>query len=215
MNLAQMKPSKHELLSALADGELCPSEADALFADGLEPAVQSDLRAKWGIYHLVGESLRAPAGRVALADADFLLKLNQRLALEPAHAGKPQMPEPAPVGSLPPTQVQVRQAAANDSLFRWKLLAGFASLAAVFAVGWSAVASVGSVSPAPQMATLPPATVASQPVLVASPQGPVVRDARLEELLAAHKQAGGMSAFQVPSGFLRNATFEARQEAGR
>jgi sigma-E factor negative regulatory protein RseA len=45
-------------------------------------------------------------------------------------------------------------------------------------------------------------------VLVASPQGVIVRDARLEELLAAHKQVGGNSALQMPSGFLRNPTFE-------
>jgi len=34
----------------------------------------------------------------------------------------------------------------------------------------------------------------------------MLRDARLDELLAAHQQAGGAS--QMPSGFLRNATFE-------
>ncbi|MDB5931304.1 MAG: anti sigma-E protein RseA, partial [Polaromonas sp.] len=50
-------------------------------------------------------------------------------------------------------------------------------------------------------------------ILVSSPQGPIVRDARLEELLAAHKQFGATSAFQESSGFLRNATFEMPQEA--
>ena len=45
-----------------------------------------------------------------------------------------------------------------------------------------------------------------------SPQGPVVRDARLEELLAAHKQFGATSALQEPSGFLRNATFDIPQQ---
>jgi sigma-E factor negative regulatory protein RseA len=43
----------------------------------------------------------------------------------------------------------------------------------------------------------------------------MVRDARLEELLAAHRQLGSNSALQLPSGFLRNATFEAPQNAGR
>ena len=41
----------------------------------------------------------------------------------------------------------------------------------------------------------------------------MVRDARLEELLAAHKQFGATSALQEPSGFLRNATFEMPQAA--
>jgi sigma-E factor negative regulatory protein RseA len=40
----------------------------------------------------------------------------------------------------------------------------------------------------------------------------MIRDARLDELLAAHKQFGGASALQQPAGFLRNATF---QQAGR
>ena len=48
-------------------------------------------------------------------------------------------------------------------------------------------------------------------MLGVSEQGTIVRDARMQELLAAHKQAGGASALQVPSGFLRNATFESPQ----
>jgi sigma-E factor negative regulatory protein RseA len=39
-----------------------------------------------------------------------------------------------------------------------------------------------------------------------SPHGPVLRDARLEQLLAEHRQYGGMSALQMPAGFLRDAT---------
>jgi sigma-E factor negative regulatory protein RseA len=33
--------------------------------------------------------------------------------------------------------------------------------------------------------------------------------------LAAHKQVGGNSALQMPSGFLRNATFETSSDARR
>jgi sigma-E factor negative regulatory protein RseA len=36
----------------------------------------------------------------------------------------------------------------------------------------------------------------------------MLRDPRLDQLLAAHRQSGGASALQVPSGFLRSATFE-------
>ncbi len=44
----------------------------------------------------------------------------------------------------------------------------------------------------------------------AVPAAPTVmlRDARLDELMAAHKQFGGTSALQKPAGFLRNATFD-------
>ena len=38
--------------------------------------------------------------------------------------------------------------------------------------------------------------------------GKVIRDARLEHYLAAHKQFAGSSALGVPSGFLRGATAE-------
>lgn len=107
---------------------------------------------------------------------------------------------------------RVSRPAANDASFRWKMVAGFASLAAVSAIAWS---TAGLFAPAagPQLAQQQPA--GAEQVLVASPQGTMVRDARLEQMLAAHKQFGGTSALQVPSGFLRNATFETPQSAGR
>lgn len=37
----------------------------------------------------------------------------------------------------------------------------------------------------------------------------MIRDPRLDELLAAHRQYGNTTALQMPAGFLRNATFEA------
>jgi sigma-E factor negative regulatory protein RseA len=50
----------------------------------------------------------------------------------------------------------------------------------------------------------------SAPVVVAADasSGPMIRDPRLDELMAAHRQLGGHSALQIPAGFLRNATFE-------
>jgi sigma-E factor negative regulatory protein RseA len=104
--------------------------------------------------------------------------------------------------------LQHRGPAANDGIFRWKLAAGVASLAAVSAIAWNAWGGLGSDSGA----QLAQASAAAQ-VLVASPQGVVVRDARLEELLAAHRQLGATSALQEPSGFLRNAAFDQPQAA--
>lgn len=40
--------------------------------------------------------------------------------------------------------------------------------------------------------------------------GQLIRDARLDQYLAAHKQFGGSTALGVPSGFLRSATSESR-----
>jgi len=45
-------------------------------------------------------------------------------------------------------------------------------------------------------------------VLVMTPQGAVVRDPQLEQLLNEHRQFGGMTALQAPTGFLRNATYD-------
>lgn len=211
-----MKPSMHtsELLSALADGQLAGED----FARALQ-ACQHDASAlaRWDSYHLIGEVLRqparAPVSRLHGADAAFMSQLGQRLAKE-SLAGAP--PLAAPASSVVPAAVADaptahRSPAANDANFRWKLVAGFASLAAVSVIAWNSAGLLALPAAAPQLAQ---AGNAPQ-VVVASPQGLMVRDARLEELLAAHAQLGGSSALQVPSGFLRNATFETPQNAGR
>jgi sigma-E factor negative regulatory protein RseA len=199
-----MKPSMQtsELMSALADGQLGGED----FAAALQACRQDDsAAASWDTYHLIGDALRSPASCAPSADTAFLARLNQRLAGESLTiAGADVVHVPVPAVS------RHHAAAANDGDFRWKLVAGIASLAAVSAIAWNA-AGLLSPAAAPQLAQAP----VSQQVVVASPQGPVVRDARLEELLAAHKQLGGTSALQEPSGFLRNATFETPRNAGR
>ncbi|WP_254774832.1 sigma-E factor negative regulatory protein [Polaromonas sp. YR568] len=202
-----------ELISALADGQLGGED----FAAALHACGQDDSAIdSWDTYHLIGDALRSSASPVLGADKAFLARLNQRLAGESMAVAGP-VPVGNPAGSsadvvhVPVVDAAPRHgAAANDADFRWKLVAGFASLAAVSAIAWNA-AGLLTPAAAPQLAQAP----VSQQVVVASPQGPVVRDARLEELLAAHKQLGGTSALQEPSGFLRNATFETPRNAGR
>lgn len=120
-----------------------------------------------------------------------------------------------------------RQPAANDDVYRWKLVAGFASVAAVAAVAWSVVggsavgpgegavmarvpatANVTMVSAHLTAPTSQFAIAASEPVWVSTPQGAVWRDPRMEELMRTHRQAGGGPALQVPAGFLRAATHD-------
>jgi sigma-E factor negative regulatory protein RseA len=75
----------------------------------------------------------------------------------------------------------------------------------VTVLGWH-VGVIGD-EPAAQLATAPVA--APETTAAASVEPSVMlRDARLDELLAAHRQFGGTSALQTPAGFLRNATFE-------
>jgi sigma-E factor negative regulatory protein RseA len=206
LNIMKSTMTTPELLSALADGQL--GEHDA--ATALEACGQDGSALDcWNTYHLIGDVLRTPAGQTASSlavggETGFARRLSAQLAHEVVAS-----PVAVPVARLPasPDIVHHRGPASNDGNFRWKLLAGVASLAAVSAIAWNAS---GLMAPA---ATLQLAQDASPQIVVTSPQGPVVRDARLEELLAAHRQFGTASALQESSGFLRNATFETPRSA--
>jgi sigma-E factor negative regulatory protein RseA len=203
--------TRREQLSALADGELQGEEWLQAMAHAGDDSAQST----WATYHLVGDVLRSPElaqhGR-----NDLLASVRAQLARE---ASAPVL-APAIV-----TQVAVPEVdhAANASVFRWKMVAGFASLAAVSAIGWTSMSALRSGSEGAQLAAAPATAVAvgaplvavaapeAQPVtkVVQQGQSMMLRDPRLDELLAAHRQYGGASALQMPAGFLRNATFEA------
>lgn len=192
--------SSLEMLSALADGELTGVE----LADG-EPVFHSDaLHSDWNSYLVIGHVLRGGAAASELTGADpaFLKRLNLRLADE--NVGLSALPV-----SREGLMALPMQSAANEAVFRWKLVAGFASLSAALVVAWSFVATP-DVSTSSQLSQNP----TTEQVVVSSPQGPMVRDARLEELMAAHKQLGG-SSLQAPSGFLRSAGFENSQSGRR
>lgn len=197
-----MKPmTQHsELISALADGQLASED----FARALA-ACEADAQAldSWSTYHLIGDVLRSPELMSHAADTAFVARLRVRLSQEPVLVAAPAVPavRHAQAG-------RIGEGAANDASFPWKLVAGFASVAAVAAIAWNAGAGLLSPSAAPQLARTEPAP---QQVRVVSEQGTMVRDARTQELLAAHRQLGGTSALQMPSGFLRNATFESPQ----
>lgn len=186
-------------LSALVDGEIDAAELDALL---LTYGGQTDTRASWHSYQVIGEVLRGAAPAVSVVSPQtFLAGVQSRLQAEPKVLVQP-------VSAV----AHVRAPAANDAVFRWKLLAGVASLAAVMAVSWSvlsgAPAGAGGTAPGPQLALMQPAA-APTAVLVNTEQGTVIRDTRLEELMAEHRQFGGMSALQMPAGFLRDATYDA------
>lgn len=193
-------PTRDDAWSALFDGEVAEAEWSAIAAGGDWPG---DTLAR---YQLIGDALRAGASAVPVTPpGDFLAGLQRRLAEEP---------RPVPMAVPVEPSVVVRGPAANDGVFRWKLAAGFASLAAVMAVAWGLVGTAPAPGAAPVLAQPSPAAPAlpsAQPVLVSTPQGPVVRDARLEQLLADHRQFAGQSALQGPTGFIRNATYDASE----
>ncbi len=216
-------------LSAMLDSELASEDTDvALAAFGVHP----EGRASWHAYQVIGDVLRASGPVVSgCAPQVFLAGIHARLQTgEVSEAVSAGLPEDRPAAPLPGVQ-QVRGAAANDAVFRWKLVAGVASLAAVMAVSWSVLGSApggsgGSSNAGPQLALTSPAATqaggatidsgradalqpASGAVVINTAQGPLVRDAQLEALMAEHRQFGGVSALQMPAGFLRNATYDA------
>ena len=203
--------SGSEAVSALVDGRL----RGAAFAQVAE-ALQSDaqMRASWQAYHLVGDLLRQSevSSRMPVGDG-LAARVAARLAAEPpidayvpttaaieidtAHALPAAPADTSSVVLLPP--VSGWRHAANDPLWRWRAFAGVATVMAFAAVGWNLLGG----------AVATPAATA--PVLAqAEPARQMLRDPRLDELLAAHEQSAGISALQMPAGFLRNATFEGR-----
>jgi sigma-E factor negative regulatory protein RseA len=115
---------------------------------------------------------------------------------------------------------------AND--FWWRRVAGLASFTLMGVLAWQGYQFVGEAGTVASVAQLAPTRVtpvspvmgASGPLAADRPasntalvpndelQATMIRDPRLDALLAAHRQFGGTSALQMPSGFLRNATFE-------
>jgi sigma-E factor negative regulatory protein RseA len=181
---------KREMVSALADGQL----AGEAFARGVEiAATDAAARDAWHAYHLIGDVLRSgELARCAPADR-FLGRLQQRLRDE-------QIAIETPAVQLSQVRAQSR-GAANDSAFRWKLVAAAASVAAVSAIAWTVLA-VPDKAAAPQLAS-----AVGAPVLASTQRGVMIRDPRLDEFLAAHRQLGG-AALVAPAGYLRNATFD-------
>jgi sigma-E factor negative regulatory protein RseA len=183
---------KREMVSALADGQL----AGEAFARGVEIThTDATARDAWHAYHLIGDVLRS-SDLAHCAPADrFLARFQARLREEPvAHA----------VQAATLTAAQTRKEAANDGVFRWKVVAGAASFAAVSAIAWTLI---GTAPVRQEGAQLAASRASGGTVLASSERGVMIRDPRLDEFMAAHRQLGGAT-LVAPAGYLRNATFD-------
>ena len=198
--------AKAERLSALADGEVdSAAAADACGAWKSE----GELRRTWHAWHLIGDVLRSEdLASSAERDQAFLVALRARLAAEPVVLA----PEPLAVAS---------PLSRRRSMGRWLLpsavAAGFMLVVGTFVVlGPAGTPTI----PAPTLARIAPSPSPEGPIRQASIREPaapeivalngrMIRDARLERYLAAHKQFAGTSALGVPSTFLRSATVDA------
>jgi sigma-E factor negative regulatory protein RseA len=191
-----------ELVSALVDGQL----RDAEFARAMAHlGSSSDARQRWHSYHLVGDVMRTGQADVRAHDADFVLRLRARLQQESVPLVLPNAPFEPVAGA--------HKSSANDH--RWRLVVGLASVALMAVVAWQGFQ--GQAAPDPQLAVAPSSVQATTAFTLAQSGAQagamggtsvMIRDPQLDALLAAHRQFGGTSALQAPTGFLRNATFE-------
>lgn len=206
-----MTEDERLVLSDLLDGRL---QGQALEQAVRLACASESAREHWHAWHLAGDVLRA--GELAQAHArlgpDFAAALMARVQQTPQEAAPPA-----------PQVVQIAQPvpAANDA--RWRWVAGLASFAAVAVLGLSLWGRAGDPQGGAQWAgTQTPAQASAQAPVQASvltpdpawqaaysaaPQGAMLRDAHLDELLAAHRQAADAAALGSTQGFLRNATF--------
>jgi sigma-E factor negative regulatory protein RseA len=212
--------SDEVLLCALLDGELSEAELSDWLSREQD---MGDAAVRRQTHQFIGDVLRGQTPLAGRTPASvFLAGVQARLRNEvPLKVVPTESTLPGPTMEV----AQVRSPAANDAVFRWKLVAGLASLAAVMAVSWSVLetAPMGAVpsAVAPQLALSQPspedvgvvrsvatATSVAAPLAINTRQGVLIRDAELEALMAEHRQHGGVSALQMPAGFLRNATFD-------
>ena len=196
---------KREMVCALADGQLRGHD----FAKVVE-SVHSDAnsRAAWQSYHIVGDVLRSPELAEYAEDVNFSARFVSRLAADTdAQLAYKSASSTSAASDLPALSAR-SQASANESVFAWKLTAGFASLAVVIAIGWNMIGGLGGSVGGAQLAQAVPSAQMASTTQFGPESAVMIRDPNLDALLAAHKQFGGTTASQMPTGFLRNATFE-------
>ena len=201
-NVTLSEPERAQI-SDLADGQL---RGDA-FADAMALLdANSQTGAYWHGLHAIGDSLRgdATADSANIAkDRAFLDAFRANLVKEPRL--KP-VAEPATAPNFHTIASTTSMRTANDSFFNLKWLGGLSAAAAVVAFSWNLVSTTAT-SPNGAGAQLAQSAAQAAPVATQSAAGVMLRNPQLDALIAAHNQAGGSSALQMPSGFLRSATF--------
>ena len=204
-NSAPDAPHLREQLSALMDGE-CSSHEMAELSRAL--ADSKEWQQTWHDFEAVGCALRAHAHGVAAPvltpPSAFVQGVMARVQAE--------APPLAPQQAAAEFKASHSRTAANDAVFRWKLVASVATMAAVLSVAWQVggvadpVGAQIAAAPASTEQTKVASAAAWQPVQTA--QGAMLRNPELDALMAAHRQYGGITALQMPAGFLRTATFD-------
>ena len=207
-----------EQLSALVDGEL---ESHAVTQTCAHWRQSEASRGSWHAYQMIGDVLRSDdLASDPARDADFLRALRQRLAFEAvpiaAAAHDASEEDSTPVEASP---VQTRHFGLGwrrTWLASSAVAAGFVVIGAgVLMLARFSNQTADRAQGDSMVQVLPTdasgSTAASRPLpgsdaLTVVAGGELLRDARLDRYLAAHKQFAGTSALGVPSAYLRSAT---------
>lgn len=177
-------------LSALMDGDADGAGAARACSDW---RAAEDARAAWHAYHLIGDVLRSDDLAIGTGrDEAFLVALRARLAAEPVVLAPPtaQRAKPRRAAWLAPATAAAGVVAVAGVLVVTRMSAPGSGPAEARFVAGSATA------------VAPVAARGDGEFIVAD--GKLIRDARLERYLAAHKQYGGSSALAVPGAVLRS-----------
>lgn len=173
-------------LSALADGQADAAER----ARCLESwAGRADVRERWHAYQLIGDAMRSDdLARDAAGDAAFLHALRARLADDRVVPLRPRV---------------------ERSIGRWLGAAAVAAGIGAVALTLTMIDPTGRSAPQGgatlAAASAPPAVVrapAETPVLTVN--GQLIRDARLDRYLAAHRQGATGASLQMPGAVVRS-----------
>jgi sigma-E factor negative regulatory protein RseA len=207
-NFEQAAPAAHEHLnavqreqwSALHDGELSSQEALALVRASLS---DESLMQQWRSMSAVGQVLREAGAQPSWRKPSLASEQSAQ-----------EMPSANAVQQLPV------QTAANET--RWKMVAGIAAICAVGSLVWGLLGASGGNGlqggqvlagdgngPSKVLASTSTGqaqslTGALEERQVAGQEFQMIRNPRLDEFLAAHRQFGGVSALQQPAGSLRS-----------
>lgn len=190
-------------LSAMMDGHLAEAEAARLCRDWRDDA---ELRVTWHAYHLIGDVMRSDdLAKLPRHDEAFLCALRQRLVDEPV-----VMAPAATVVAAPPARRR------RAWLAPAAVAAGFVAVAGVLVVTRMtdpATDRSGLLAGAPAAPT--GVVKVSGGAAVTAPAAPAVvddmliRDARLDRYLEAHRQYGSVT--MVPGGVVRSTATAAPQ----
>lgn len=209
------------LLSALTDGEAdaaACAQATALWAAARPAPLNGDVngascRATWHAYQLIGDVLRSEdLAHAPDHDEAFLQRLRVRLADEPAVLASAPVPIPIPAPVRPAPFVPGASTGVRAAR-RWALpvalAAGVMGLSTVLvSMQWRTPPAAAPMAAATQAGVVPvlarPASAGPAATQTLAAGGQLVRDAKLDRYLRAHREYGSAAPGSLPGGASRN-----------